>query len=251
MTSVGILYLHRFADAVAKTRDADFRQLVRNHLPPLLRRVTVFEDFNDDLAATLVNTNPPFTWLWQGEAFRVIDPSVGAAFAQRSRRLEQLSVSYMVNAEDFFQACKPTWTWPYLQSLALTSQLLRPTGNRQEIDALLYEAGITALQMPKLQTLVLWNGGKGNACAFIYYADRNHASVTWRGTWDVQLSRPVVEVWERVASERQFGALRVSKEQVRDAIGSHGDAIHCLSLPVRVVTPASLWQIRRETSLGG
>jgi hypothetical protein len=135
--------------------------------------------------------------------------------------------------------------------LALTTQLLRPTGSRQEIDALLYDAGLTALRMPKLRTLVLWNGGKGNACAIIFHVDGHHASVTWRGTWDMGLSRRLVEEWERVASERQLCVLRVSKEQVCDAIGSHGDAIHHLGSPVQVVTPISLWQIRRETSLDG
>jgi hypothetical protein len=58
----------------------------------------------------------------------------------------------MINAEDFFwHACKSTtWTWHHLQSLALTSQLLQPTGNRREIDALLCQAGLAALRMPRL-----------------------------------------------------------------------------------------------------
>jgi hypothetical protein len=231
---------------------ADFVHLIRHHLPQTLKRVTVFEDFNDSLAAVLVSANiAQVWWLWQVEASRVVDAKVGAAFASKSLGLEQLAVSYMVNAEDFFRACQPTWTWQRLQSLALTTQLLRPTGSRQEIDALLYEAGLAALRMPKLRTLVLWNGGRENACAFIFHVDGHRASVTWRGTWDMGLSRRVVEVWERVASERQLCVLRFSKEQVCDAIGSHGDAIHHLGLPVQVVTPISLWQIRRETSLDG
>jgi hypothetical protein len=113
-----------------------------------------------------------------------VDPHIAAAFASRSRDLEQLSVSYMVNAEDFLGACLPSWNWPRLESLALTSQLLKDGwGRREDIDALLYGAGTTALRMPRLRTLAIWDGREGNACAFIYHTDRYYAYVTWRGTW--------------------------------------------------------------------
>ena len=94
--------------------------------------------------------------------------------------------------------------------------------------------------MPRLRTLVLWNGVKGNACAFIYHTDRDRAYVTWRGTWDLELSPRVVRIWRGVALESRSCALQVSKQQV------HGDAIYRLGLPCQVVAPASLWQIRRE-----
>jgi hypothetical protein len=181
------------------------------------------------------------------QAVRVADPDIGAAFASRSQDLEQLSVSYMVNAEDFFGACLPSWTWPHLESLALTSQLLcYDWGRRVFIDNLLYKAGITALRMPKLRTLAIWNGREGNACAFIYHTDQTSAHITWRSTWEMHLSPRVVEVWERVALESRSCRLRVTKQQVQGVIGSHGDAIHRLSLPCPVVDPESLWQIRRE-----
>jgi hypothetical protein len=210
----------------------------------------IFEDFSDNLAAALVNAQlrvPPLIWHWQVNASRLVDSRISAAFAPRSLTLEHLSVSYLANAEDFFRACLSTWTWPRLQSLALTSRLLQHPGSMKEIDALLYDAGIAALRMPRLQTLVLWDGRKGNACAFMYHADRDHASVTWRGTWDMRRSTHVVEVWESVAVESRSCPLRVCQQQVHGAIGSHGDAIHHLGLPSQVVTPASLWQLRRET----
>jgi hypothetical protein len=169
-----------FTHSATKIRVADFLQLVQKHLPQTLKRVSVFEDFSDNLAAALQvgNAQLPLSWHQQVDASRIVDSRIGAAFASRSLDLEQLSVSYMVKAEDFFRACLPTWTWPRLQSLALTSQLLRYTRSRQEIDALLYEAGITALRMPRLHTLVLWDGIRGNACAFIYHTDRDYVHVT-------------------------------------------------------------------------
>ena len=204
----------------------------------------MFEDFNDDLAVAL--GNPQFPGHLQVDADRIVDPRIGAAFASRSLDLEQLSVSYMVNAEDFFQACTRTWTWQHLQSLALTSQLLQYMGSRQEIYALLCGAGIAALQMPRLHTLALWNSTGGDACAFIYHTDRDCAYITWRGTWDLELSPRVVKVWQCLAFKVHSSELRIDKQRIQGVIGSHGDAIHHLDLPCRVVEPTSLWQIRME-----
>lgn len=89
------------------------------------------------------------------DAVRIVDLRIGAAFASRNLDLEQLSVSYMVNAEDFFPACTQTWTWQHLQSPALRSQLLQYLGSRREIYALLCSAGSAALQMPRLHNLAL------------------------------------------------------------------------------------------------
>jgi hypothetical protein len=153
----------------------------------------------------------------------------------------------MVNAEDFLQACiSLTWTWQCLQSLVLISQVLQYVGSCLGIDALLYQAGIAILRIPRLHTLVLWNSTKGNACAFIYYTDRDSAYAPWRGTWDLELSPCVVNVWQRVALESYSCALQVIKQRVNGVIGSHVDAIHHFGLPYRVVAPAPLWQIRTE-----
>ncbi|KAH6650579.1 hypothetical protein F5144DRAFT_589022 [Chaetomium tenue] len=104
-----------------------FFTLTVERLPNALKKISVFEDFSDSLATILMadrNPNAGVPMDKQVEAVRVADPRVGAAFASRSCNLEQLSVSYLVNAEDFLGACLPSWTWPRLESLALTSQLL-------------------------------------------------------------------------------------------------------------------------------
>ena len=101
--------------------------------------------------------------------------------------------------------------------------------------------------MPKLRDFALWYGLRGEACAFIYQRDGDRASVTWRGTWDLQLSPRVVKEWECAAIESHLcEAFQVRKQWVDGVIGSHGDAIHYLDLPCPVVDPRSLWQIRRE-----
>ncbi|KFY13394.1 hypothetical protein V492_03300 [Pseudogymnoascus sp. VKM F-4246] len=129
-------------------------------LPQTLKRLLVFEDFNENLAAIL-NVTSSLGMLFTG-------PQLGDYFAPPSLNLEQLSISYMTSAEEFFRACSPTWKWQNLQSLALTSRFIIPTGLGQDINDLLCRAGALALQMPKLHTLALWNGGRGIAAAFIY-----------------------------------------------------------------------------------
>ncbi|KAJ4291306.1 hypothetical protein N0V88_006310 [Collariella sp. IMI 366227] len=54
-------------------------------------------------------------------------------------------------------------------------------GHPKEIDALLYEAGMTALRMLRLRALAIWDGRQEHACAFVYHTDRNYAYLTWRG----------------------------------------------------------------------
>ncbi|KAK4122380.1 hypothetical protein N657DRAFT_664952 [Parathielavia appendiculata] len=174
-------------------------------LPQTLRRVTVFQEFSNRITAALSNSQMS-PWLGV-DGSNVVDPGIGAALPPGS--------------------------------LALTSQLLQRTASFQKIDALLYEAGSTALQMPGLRSMVLWNGGEGNACEFIYRTDSAHASVNWRSMWDMELSPRVVEIWQHVAFESCSLALRVGKHRLRGVIG----------LPCQIVTPASLRQIRREAML--
>lgn len=141
-----------------------------------LKRLLVFEDFNDDFTAAMSHTplREPFLVgsVDIGGASRIMETTIDAASASRSRGREQLSVSYMASAEGFFHTCMPAWTWPDLQSLSLKLQLLQHTESHKKIRALLCEVGTVALRMSRLQTLQIWNGAKRNACVFIYEANR-------------------------------------------------------------------------------
>ncbi|KAL1839931.1 hypothetical protein VTK73DRAFT_3888 [Phialemonium thermophilum] len=224
-----------------------------DRLPKTLKSLVVFEDFSTDLAAILHDAQG--LWGTRVALSRTPDARVATAFARKSLDLEHLSVSYMVDAVHFFQGCLPgslgrhagpeTGTWPHLQSLALTSRCLRRTGDRGEMDALLALAADVVLRMPQLHTLVLWNDT--DACAFLYAWDSGTgARITWRGTWQLDMSPYVMRRWQAVAWEVRSCALEVVQERVDGAIRSHGDAIHHLNLPCQVVTPTSLWQIREE-----
>ncbi|KAL7620502.1 hypothetical protein AAE478_009497 [Parahypoxylon ruwenzoriense] len=168
--------------------------------------------------------------------FGLVDPSegLGAVFASKSLDLQHLAISFMVNAEELFRHCQSTWSWSHLQSLALTSQLLQDDWERREqIEALLCRASVLVQMMPKIHTFVLWNGGKAHACAFIYRIDRDSASVTWRGTWHLELSPLLVKSWQLAASKLPSPELRLKQECIRGVIKSHGDAIYRLELPAR------------------
>jgi len=218
---------------------------MQSNLPDTLNRLIVFED-SYEFYDLFPKRPAHIPW------FNLLDPSegLGAVFASKSLDLQHLAISFMVNAEELFRHCQSTWSWLRLQSLAPTSQLLQDDwGKRSQIEALLCRVGVLVQKMPKLHTFVLWNGGKAHACAFIYRIDRDVASITWRGTWHLELSPLVVKSWQLVASKlprSEFSELQIKQESIRGVIKSHGDAIYHLELPCQVIDPASLWQIRRE-----
>ncbi|KAK5998763.1 hypothetical protein PT974_01145 [Cladobotryum mycophilum] len=227
--------------------DTEFHQgglafTIRNNLPQTLNRLVVFEDAHEFYHALPQRATPV-------PSSNLIDHGlgIGAAFASKSRGLQHLAVSFIITAEEFFRRCRSTWSWPHLQSLAFTSQLLQDDwGKRDDIETLLCRAGVFVQQMPKLHTFVIWNGGKANACAFIYRVDGDGASITWRGTWRLEMSPDIVNSWRQANSTRSSFELQIKQERIQAVIASHGDAIYHLELPCEVIHPASLWQIRRE-----
>ena len=99
------------------------------------------------------------------------------------------------------------------------------------ISTLLYNAGLAALNMQQLEILALWVREGREACAVIYHRNRvsRVASLTWRGTWDLELGQDVVGSWQKIASESS--PIWILHEHVADVINSNGDAIHHLRLP--------------------
>ena len=225
---------------VERRRRNDGRSLVLQQLPKTLNSLVLFEDSYEFPS--------PFLRELGRQIFLGRHPNqiFSAALASKSLGLEHLAISFMVGADDLFENCQATWSWPHLRSLALTSQILQGDYDRETITSLLCRASVFAQKMPKLHTFVLWNDGEAHACAFIYRTDGERASVTWRGTWSLDLDPRVVTSWQQVGSTPRFPELRVSKELISDDIKSHGDALYHLKLPCQVIDPASLWQMRRE-----
>ncbi|RDW75621.1 hypothetical protein BP5796_06442 [Coleophoma crateriformis] len=152
--------------------DKELASVIQDALPSHVRTVSISEEFNDQLALILRRDTP---------YLRIIDtnPSAGLltlvrAFASKSRNFERLSISYMIDAQQF--------------------SILTQTAPQKEISALLYDASLAALNMPQLESMVFWNSKHGEACAVIYQRNKasRNATLTWRGTWDLELGYDVV-----------------------------------------------------------
>jgi hypothetical protein len=215
-------------------------------LPDTLKRLIVFRHSDEHITQSINADTMYQLYLSTRRRYREIDSTSNNSqnLAQTSLRLEQLSISFLIDAEDFLAACREEWTWDHLQSLALTFQ---GSGKRHEksINSLLLSTAKLAMRMPKLETTVLWSGGRGSSCAFIYTRSKYYARVVWRGTWNLKISLDVLEAWQDVAKIHSL-ELRVGHERIKELINNYGDAIYHLNLPCKVVEPTSLWQMRIE-----
>ncbi|KAK7426012.1 hypothetical protein QQZ08_007460 [Neonectria magnoliae] len=212
-----------------------------------LRKLVVFENFNQHY---------PFKH-FECDPIRVPNGVVSLKLARASLQLEMLSASFMIDASQFFkQARKQFLRWPNLTSLALTSRLLAPDASTTDIDGMLLDAAAAAENMPKLETMEIWNGRKGLAMLFRYQTARDGQSaiITLRGTSKLALRPAVVRVWDAVAFQHNHGRVVIMSSSI-DAgiIRSHGDALCHLGLSTQVIRPVSLRQILKEhqTRAGG
>ncbi|KAM5516842.1 hypothetical protein FOXYSP1_03793 [Fusarium oxysporum f. sp. phaseoli] len=171
-------------------------------------------------------------------------PVLAWEFATASLCLEYLSISFMIDAADFFDQYREKWLWCELRSLTLTSQLLTCNGDSFKISGLLQTAAQMATRMPKLERLTIWNGEVNEACAFTYRKHQHNASVTWQAKGGTQLHPAVHSAWGNVHS-RCF--LSFESKGTWPIIMSHAAAISCLELE-HVVSDVSLRQMQLENS---
>ncbi|KAK8014231.1 hypothetical protein PG990_007527 [Apiospora arundinis] len=214
---------------------------------PQVRRITLFENFNNLYADTLI-TGYPRSEAFQCDTSRILSAAAGRLVAQASLELEHLSASFMVDAGSFFAAShrNSSWTWPRLQTLIPTTQVFGPGVDALRPTAKILERAATAARkMPRLETLHIWNGREPLAASFRYQA--SPPSITWRGTWPHTLRHDVIYPWKEVAYDRDPDTqLAVYREAIdkRFVMKSHADAVHYLNLPATVIRPVSLQKIR-------
>lgn len=175
--------------------------LIFENLPTALTELVVFKEILDGFHPFHLRGNPrPGP---RPPVAHVTAASFGYRLARASRQLQHLSASFAIDAKDFFQPfwprvlptnTKPTqdWMWSSLETLALTSLLLfHPTQPHAEINYLLEAASLAVRRMPRLLTLELWNGnGNEHGCIFRYSYESNSrtASLTWKGTWAINIT---------------------------------------------------------------
>ncbi|KAI2778459.1 hypothetical protein F4815DRAFT_477741 [Daldinia loculata] len=193
-----------------------------NNLPQTLKQLTIFED--------------PFhrnSLMASNRVCAANNPEIAMTLFRESLNLEHLSASFIVDAKDFFQPFWPStpaytnWTWHKLKTIALTSKLLDPYQPSEEVNGLLYVAGIAARNMPALRVMEIWNGFRTSyGCFFRYYDDGSASTITWRGTWELDLEPRVMYCWT---------------ETVRKNTGYHDVGFRDMELPIDGTSfPASI-----------
>ncbi|KAM0449493.1 hypothetical protein ACHAO4_007511 [Trichoderma viride] len=237
-------------DSMERDTDRRYQYLFKSiqRFNPNLKRLRIFETFNQ-LYPALQQRFMDGVYFSGHDSIRTPNPAVGRTIAVASLKLEHLAASFIADANRFFKI-EPSWEWPNLTSLAITSKLLTPDESLMKIEAMLQAAATAAIRMPKLETMEIWNGRRGLAALFKYQASRStqYATITWRGTWDFTMEPSTIQAWEAVIHHQYSGwRLNLVQERLNEAdVKSHGDAIHYLKLSDQVVQPVSLQQIRRE-----
>lgn len=179
---------------------------------------------------------------------RIASPQLASTVARQSLQLTHLSISFLIEAFHFIRPQQRFWVWRHLEFVSLTSELLRPGRDNVMIWTFLFFAALVASRMPQLKEMILWNGGKGHACAFRYH--REKGEVTVRSTWGLILHHTVETIWSRVLLWHTGSALHFDVRTISGAaILCHGDAIHELGLPSEVADATSVSQMRREARM--
>lgn len=137
--------------------------------------------------------------------------------ARVSRQLRHLAASFVVDAKDFFQPFWPRpptarpintdeWVWNELETLALTSKLLRrPNKNQKEVNRLLEAVSVAVRRMPKLRTLEIWNGDdEQHGCIFRYsYSPASRrVSLGLKGTRKINISQDTRRSWGETVRQK-------------------------------------------------
>ncbi|KAJ4255904.1 hypothetical protein NW757_004527 [Fusarium falciforme] len=167
------------------------------------------------------------------------------------RHLENISISFLIDANDFFQ---PFWTsrtectttWENLKTLVLTSQILK-SSSRSRVNGLLCAAANTAMKMPKLQLLEFWNGDEGMASVFWYRVKDTVTEITWLSTHIPKVDQKVINAWTSVAVAQGRPDVRVSIGKLDpDKIISTGTVLRYLYLREQILHAVSGYRIAWE-----
>lgn len=197
-------------------------------------KVVLFEHTNQRFLDTYLDGTSPA---------RIRSVSLGQQLARTSLGAQSLSVSFMVDARDFFSILPSTWC--NLTHIALTSPCLSPETSPAIIMNLLQSAAFAAHRMPKLKAMELWNGLAGVAALFKYEVipSRRSSVLTWRATWSLTLEGAALNAWEKVVGDR----INVVYESlVPGEVKSPMDAVVSLKLSEMIIRPVSLRQVLIE-----
>lgn len=157
--------------------------------PQSLKRISIFE-----------NVDAFDRSLYDDPLYRKC-PQLGRNLFKRSLQVEELYVSNFVDARSFFEPyfirhLKPKFQiWTHLKQITLTSPVISPIEDAEEITELLQAAGVAARQMPLLEVMELYHADKGSAGAFTYVKTADSCMAVWKSTWHFELDDRVRQTW--------------------------------------------------------
>ncbi|KAM0563174.1 hypothetical protein ACHAPJ_000890 [Fusarium lateritium] len=199
-------------------------------LPPSIKTLTLYGE-----------TSYVFNF-WSAD--KVNTAALANALQQYGKHLENLSVSHLIDAKDFFGMHPDNMTesfpeWKHLKTLSLTSEILT-TNTEQDINNLLRAAARAVQKMPNLQLLELWNGKEKQACVFRYRVAASVSEITWLGTHVDTLDRQVIEAWNETSMACGRSDLRASASRLNsEEIVSAGTVLRYLDLRNQIMHPVS------------
>ena len=204
-----------------------YADLLACSLPKTLRSLRLFEYHSQLLHPAWIAT--------PGAPLRTGD--LGCALWGAGHQLVEISVSFFIDAYDFFFHYQPAHPivhrpWKNLQVVVLTAQDLRPPPDNLDAsdrltaaDRVLFIAGRGAGHMPRLRVMELWNAGdnsQGELALFRYtnrivpdprsrWGEKPRISLqcTWPHDWQLHLE--VMRAWSDVS----YGHTRQYPEVVR------------------------------------
>lgn len=217
----------RYAPPLAGTHSASDADYLLTRLPPRLRNLYLFEDFEAQLNGREDALRP-----------RISGIQVLPSLAVSTPNLSHLGVGFLTEAIDCFGLRDyylsdsdipdhATYCFEQLTCVVLTAQEhLHPFQTSwKKPNALLRAAAAVALKMPQLKIMELWNLARpegwimgvadgqdrtinvahGQACIFRYNAadapDSRRCEITWQSNWekDLVIEDRVMAAWQRVA----------------------------------------------------
>lgn len=212
-----------------------------------LKRLTIFDDSDK-----IFRHN--HGWL-KKTRFRP-DRDLTLTLMEASQHLQQLSLSFIVDASDFFRLCRPSDTehpnpglfqpahnWQHLTSLTLTSKVLK-TPSHSPVNDLLLAAAMAAMKVPKLELMEIWNAKDRKAGIFRYDATAAFTKITWQCTADLSLSKDVQMAWGKVADAHTLRELSVEYVQRPRSVKHIGSALTYMMSDV--LHPVSAYRMQQR-----
>lgn len=186
--------------------------------PPSLRRVRIHQMEDPDYPGVPRN-NPHIG-------------ALGHKLARLCERLEHLSVSYRIDALNFFSASVPQWA--SLERLTLRSRHMIVDDYPSTLNLLLRAAARAALRMPKIKCLTIYclDGLRGGL--FTFEVLERSADIDIKCSWPFELDEECMEVWESVARKHD-------KDRVE---------WHISEPPLEVVKVCISWALLGDTTPG-